>query len=822
MASTNSRSTRPAAKNGAAAAPRSTAKNGRRRGFNYPRAGKGPVRRWVPSWRFVVGSVLTLGALACGVVIAAYVSISVPDPNDMPAPPQRSTVYYSDGTTELATFASQDRILISADEIPEVVKHAAVAAEDRTFYENSGIDVKGLGRAAVGNVKALFTGGKKTGGSSITQQYAERFYTEGTTTDYVGKFKEVLMAVKIDSQQSKDQILSNYLNTIYFGRGAYGIETAAQKYFGISASELSLSQAALIAGVIPSPTNWDPRVNAEKAESRWNYVLDGMVLGGFITQEERDAQVFPETIDYGQTNSLAGQTGYLVEMVKAELEAKAGITTAELNSGGLRIVTTIDKGVQDAAVAAVEAMPEDTPANLSTSVVTIDADSGGYLAVYGGKDYIEKQFNSATQGAAQAGSTFKPFTLMAGLEAGKTLKDTFDGNSPKSFGDYQVNNFGSTDFGRVTLEKATEQSINTAYVELNEEVGPEATVDVATRAGIPADTPDLTAVPSNVLGTATVHPVDMAAAYTTFATNGQTRTPHIVDEVTEGAEVRYTPALSSEQVFTPENTAEVTYALTKVVENGSGKTVKSLGVPVAGKTGTSNDNKSAWFVGYTPKYVTAVAMYQSGPNQEQESITPFGKYVRTGITGATAPADVWTEYMGTVLEGKDVLQFPSRAKATPTPTPTPTVTPEPTEEPTEEATEEPEEATVTVPAGLAGRSEAEVRGALVAAGLNPSVTTRYDSKPKGTVVSVSPGPGSAVAAGSTVTVVVSNGPDPATIPTPEPTPAPTTPAPAPTTPAPTPTTPAPTPTTPTAPKPDQSNGQANGQGSTGQGAGAAR
>ena len=328
---------------------------------------------------------LTLIALVCGVVIAAYASINVPDPKDITLP-QSSTAYYSDGVTELASFASQDRTIVGKDEIPKVVRDAVVAAEDRTFYENSGIDVKGLGRAAIGNAKALFTGGKKTGGSSITQQYAERFYTEGTTTDYVGKFKEVLMAVKIDREQSKDLILTNYLNTIYFGRGAYGIESAANKYFGVSAADLTLSQAALIAGIIPSPNNWDPRTNPAKAQSRWDYVLDGMVAGELIDQAERDAQVFPETIEYSVTNTLQGQTGYLVEMVKTELEAKAGITGAELNSGGLRIVTTIDKGMQDMAVASVDALPDDAPANLSTAIVTIDADNGGYMVVYGGAD----------------------------------------------------------------------------------------------------------------------------------------------------------------------------------------------------------------------------------------------------------------------------------------------------------------------------------------------------------------------------------------------------------------------------------------------------
>jgi membrane peptidoglycan carboxypeptidase len=771
---TSARSAKGSGKATASSAGAKTAGSGGKKKhgfFNYPRAGKGPIRRWMPSWRVVVGTMLTGIAVVCGLIFAAYQSIDIPEPTDF-ALAERSTVLYVTGE-EMTTFADQDRIIIDADEIPDLAKHAVVAAEDRSFYENSGIDPKGLARAVYGNIKAAFSGGRQTGGSTITQQYAERYFTTGTTTDYVGKFEEALLAVKLDRSTSKDQILTDYMNTIYFGRGAYGIESASEKYFAKHASDLTVSEAAMLAGIIPSPSNWDPRNNEDKAKERWAYVLDGMVLKDWLTQTERDALVFPEVQQYEPTNTLGGPQGYLAEMVVKELAAE-GITEEKLNQGGYTITTTIDKGLQDMAVASVDNMPADKPANLSTSVVTIDSATGGYLVLYGGADYVTTQFNSATQGTAQAGSTFKPFTLMAGLEAGKTLKDTFDGNSPRTFGDATVRNFSGTSYGTVTLEKATANSINTAYTALNEEIGPDKTVDVATRAGVPADTTDLIPVLSNVLGTASVHPVDVAAAYTTFATNGIVRTPHIVKSVTTKVEgedsiyYEFEPG-ADQRAFTEENTAELTYALTQVVEKGSGEKASALGVPIAGKTGTSNDNKSAWFVGYTPQFVTAVALYQSGPNGEQESITPFGDYVNSEITGSSVPLDLWVDYMGKLLNGREVVEFPERTASTATATPTPTATEEPsTEAPQEEA---PAPTTVPVPSGLVGGNEAAARAALSAAGLNPSVSQKYDASAQGTVLSVSPSQGTSVEVGSTVAVVVSRGPEPV-VPTPNPTPVP--------------------------------------------------
>ena len=791
---------RTSAKSGAAAGGKGAAGagsggkgggGGRRRFFNYPRYGKGPIRRWIPSWRFVLGAILTGIALVCGIVIAAYVSLAVPTPDSVTLP-EKSTVYYATGEP-MTVFADQDREIIPGDQIPQHVRDAAVAAEDRSFYDNSGIDPKGLTRAFIGNVKAALGDGRVTGGSTITQQYVERYYTGETTTSYAGKFKEMLLAVKIDRQEKKEDILANYLNTIYLGRGAYGIQVAATKYFGIPASELTVSQGALIAGIIPSPSNWDPQSNPEKAQERWKYVLDGMLAEGFLTQAEYDeaSATFPETIPYEQTNRKEGPQGYLIDMVERELAAlPEPITREDLDSGGLTVRTTIDYGIQSMAVDSVNAMPQDSAPNLKKSVVTVDSTTGGYLAVYGGADYLASQFNSATMDVAQAGSTFKPFTLMAALQKGKTLKDTFDGNSPKVFRDYdnyKATNFADTSYGRVSLEKATQDSINTAYLELNDEIGPQLTVDAAVAAGIPADSVDLDPVLSNVLGTASVHPVDIARAYTTFSTNGESRTPHIVATVTKKVDgedaVVYTANTTAERKFTPENTAELTYALTQVVEKGSGKAASELGVPIAGKTGSTNENKSAWFVGYTPQFVTVVSLFQSGPNGEQESITPFGGY--RNVTGATVPADLWTDYMGKVLAGRPVLEFPERPSP-PKPTATPTPTPEPTTEP-------PAPTTGLVPDGLVGSSADAASGAIAAAGLTPSVSEQFDASAPGTVISITPGSGSEVPLGSTVAVVVSKGPEPA------PEPAPTTPAPAPSPEPPS----APEPTTEPEPEPSQ-------------------
>ncbi|MGV8966235.1 MAG: transglycosylase domain-containing protein [Cellulomonas sp.] len=752
--------------------------------IDYPRAGKTGVRHWLPSWRFVLGVVLTGGFLIIGLIVAAYATTTIPEASDV-AQAQTTTVYYAnnaDGSqgAVMGTFAEQKREIIDATTLPPYVGHAVVASEDSSFFENSGVDPVGIVRALVNNVK----GGATQGASTITQQYVERYYNGKTTSDYVGKFKEALLAVKISQSEDKDVVLGNYLNTIYFGRGTYGIQAASKAYFGVEAKDLTVSQGALLAGIIPSPSNWDPKVNPEKAQQRWARVLDRMVLGGWLTQEERAAQVFPETIEPTTSQTFAGPQGYLLAMVRNELVTRASLKDEQIDTVGLKVVTTIEQPLQVAAEAAVTSLRDGTLAGeapnpaMRVGITSIDPADGAIVALYGGPDYIASAQNAATQDKAQAGSTFKPFALVAGLENGVSLSDTFSGHSPMTvdgWGGGQVKNFGSgggQSFGTIDLIEATAQSVNTVYAQLNVKVGPAKTRDVAQRAGI---TTDLNELPSNVLGTDSVHPVDMADAYATFASGGFHSKWFIVREASylKDGSVAYQGAGTREQVFAPEVMADATYAMTQVVERGSGKKwIKPLGRPIAGKTGTSSDNKSAWFMGFTPQIATAVAFYQpTADGKGEDSISAFGGIGQ--ITGGSWPAKLWAAYMKPVFDVPkyaDVVDFPARSNvnkktATSVPVPTPTVTPTPSEPPTVAPTE------AKVPAGLVGMTQADAEAAIINAGLNAGVTEAVDATvKKGRVISASPAAGASVAPGSTVAIVISLGPTVAPPPSPSPTP----------------------------------------------------
>ncbi|MCM3661137.1 penicillin-binding protein [Georgenia satyanarayanai] len=657
---------------------------GRKRRFDYPRSGKGPIRRWLPSWRVVLGAVVTGVAIVVGVFAAAYLTTDIPEPGDF-AQAQGTHVYFADDETEMGSFAEYNREIIDPSTLPAHVGNAVVASEDRRFYENVGIDPIAIGRALVNNLR----GNPTQGGSTLTQQYVERYYI-GTTTSYVGKFREAILALKIDRELSKDEILGDYLNTIYFGRNAYGIETAAQAYFDKPAAELTLSESALLAGVIPAPSAWDPAIDPERAEERWARTLQFMVRDGWITQEEADAQTFPETVEHVRSDTYAGPDGYLLDMARRELVDKAGLTDEEIDTLGLRVTTTIDPQAQEAAVEVVDALPEDRPAGNRVALVSIDPASGQIVALYGGPDFVSQPRNAATQDVAQAGSTFKPFTLVAALEDGIPLSKTYPSYTPMEIEGFErpVNNYDAFNRGYIDLVTATEQSVNTTYAQLNMDVGPERSVEAAVAAGLPKDTAGLEPVPSNVLGPASPHPIDVARAYATFAAQGVRHNPYIVAEVTDAdGNVIYAGHSNGTEVFEPDVMAEATYAMTSVINEGTGVRANDLGRPAAGKTGTSNEGRSAWFAGYTPQLTTVVAMYQVGEDGTEESLTPFGEYA--SITGSTYPTTMWRDFMSTVLEGEPVEEFPERpAPPVPTYVPPPPA-PEPEFEPAPEETEAP-------------------------------------------------------------------------------------------------------------------------------------
>ncbi len=658
--------------------------------------GKPPKPTWriwverIGLWALIAGLVaFTIGAIA---VFIKYQSLEVPEPSDF-ALYESSTFYYADGTTVMGTLGEAEREVVDFETLPDYVGNAVVAAEDRSFWTNPGVDFVGTARALYKTIVK----GDKQGGSTISQQYVERYYSGETVTDIPGKIEEALLALKVNNEQSKEEILGNYLNTIYFGRGAYGIQAASHEYFGKPAAELTLSESAMLAGIIPAPSAWDPRVDPDQAEYRWNYVLDGMVDAGFITQDERDAQVFPEWIEYSQENVFAGTRGYLLQAAIDEVVAQGEYTREDIETKGLSIVTTIDPTHQAAAEAAVAEMPEDHAENLRVAAVTVAADTGAITSMYGGADYLEIQRNAVTQDIAQAGSTFKPFSLIAGLEQGIGLGTEYLANNNMTLEGYEnpVRNFNGRNYGVIDLVQATQNSVNTAFVQLTNDVGPQAVLDAAVAAGIPEDTQDLQATPSIVLGAAAPHPLDMANAYATLASGGVRTEAYMVQSILDaGGESVYEHQVEARRVFDEDVIADVTYAMQQVVRYGSGTYANSLGREIAGKTGTSNSNKSAWFVGFTPQIVGAVALYQVGEDGSVEEITPFGGFSQ--ITGSTVPTRVWTWMMGPILEGYEIAQFPPRANVgtdillEPSEEPSPTPTPEPTEpEPEPSVTVEP-------------------------------------------------------------------------------------------------------------------------------------
>ncbi|WP_156165467.1 transglycosylase domain-containing protein [Demequina rhizosphaerae] len=653
--------------------------------------GKADQPRWKRILKITGITALIAGLVAVAVaaigIMVIYSRLEVPAASDV-ALAQSSTVYWAGGKQEMAKVGEVDREIIDCSVLPDHVPHAIVAAEDRSFYTNPGIDFTATARALYNTIVL----GNTQGGSTITQQYVERYYVGETTTDIPGKIKEALLALKVDSEQTKDEVLCNYMNTIYLGRGAYGIEAAAQEYFGKHAEELTVSEAALIAGVIPAPSAWDPRVSPSDAERRWNYVLDGMVDAEFLSQAERDDQELPETVDYSTSDTFGGTNGYLIRAALDEAIATLDLTQEELEMGGYQVVTTFKKKDQQAVVKAVKAMPDDHADNLKVAATTVNAATGAVTGMYGGPDYLEVQRNAVTQDIAQAGSTFKPFAMIAGLSNGFSLETEYLSNDSMTLPGFEnpVRNYAGVNFGWIDMVEATANSVNTYYVQLNEAVGPDVTMQTAIEAGLPEDTVGLDANAANVLGTASPTAMQMAQAYSTIADGGQKKDTYMVQKIIgPDGEVAFEHENDPERVFSKDVIADTTYAMQQVVERGSAVKASALGRPIAGKTGTSNDNNSAWFAGFTPQIVGIVSMYQVGDDGSVESITPFGGY--SEITGATVPTDIWVAMMGPILDRMDVVDFPDRAnvgKAVNS-SPSPTATEEPSPEPTETSTPEP-------------------------------------------------------------------------------------------------------------------------------------
>ena len=589
----------------------------------------------------------------------AYFTIDIPSTNSF-VNTQSTIVQYADGQ-EIGRLGSENRTVVKLASIPLHGRQAVLAAEDRKFYTQSAVSPVGIARALLNNLKSGNLSGQ--GGSTITQQYAKTAFLTPERT-ITRKVKELIIAIKLQNQMSKDQILESYLNTIYFGRGTYGIQTASEIYFGKSAGKLSISEAAILASILRSPGYYDPSYseeNSDRLKARWQYVIDGMVSEKWLAQEEADKLIYPTIKEPVTAGALAGPKGYLMSWVVLEL-GKLGFEEADLQSGGYVIRTTLEKKNQEAAVRAMDLRgPKNTPESYHQALISIRAGTGEIVAMYGGKDYLVTQLNGATQSITQAGSSFKPFALIAALEQGIPLTSVWDGQSPQVFDDfgkpYPVFNYANEQEGEINLIDATVHSTNTIYVPLGIAAGLDNFVDVARRAGIP-NTIALMPTPSISLGVASPHVIDMASSYATFAANGIYAKPFIIKEVLGSNKgILYEGKIEAQQSFQPDVMADLTYALRQTTIYGTG-TAASSGIrrPVAGKTGTTTDNASAWFNGYTPEFATTVAMFRDDATQSLNGIG--GNYA---FTGGSFPAQVWNKYTKLAQKGMPNTPFPKPA-----------------------------------------------------------------------------------------------------------------------------------------------------------------
>ncbi|GAA0667513.1 transglycosylase domain-containing protein [Kitasatospora atroaurantiaca] len=665
-------------------------------------------RRAVPTWRMLVGGLLGLLLLGFAAFVTLYLIVPVPDANAH-AKAQTNVYYYADGTTELARTGSVNREDVPIDQIPVDTQHAAVSAEDRTFYQNKGVDLKGMARAAWNSA----TGKGLQGGSTITQQYVKNYYLTQDQT-YVRKVKELFIALKVDQQETKDEILAGYLNTSYFGRNAYGIQTAANAYYGVDVSRLTLAQGAYLAALLQAPSAYDVKApsatagtptNRDKAVARWNYVLDGMVSLGFLDAATRASLTFPEPIDPQPTKGLSGQAGYLVDIADDYLASTGVLDAATLKAGGWKITTTFDKSKQDAFVAAVKdeltseldpGSRPDSDTDVRVSGASIEPGTGKILAVYGGPDYAVQPFNDALRQDNQVGSTFKPIDLAAGIEGERTTRDgrpittqtVYDGTSRRAVVGgptaYAPPNEDDINYGPITLRYAMMKSVNSVYAQEGVDAGLAEVRQTAVRLGIPDSVPGMDpANTSMTLGTATPSALNLAAVYAALANHGQAYAPWAVLKLEKpGAEdIPGLPGHPARSALGRGTADAVTDVLQDVVSpNGTGARALGLGRPAAGKTGTTDNNRSAWFAGYTPELATAVGLFRENPRTHaKESLAGTAGFSR--INGGAFPTAIWTAYMRSALSGSAVQRFdlePSRGNTRPTEPPSPAASPTPT------------------------------------------------------------------------------------------------------------------------------------------------
>ncbi|MGW2641300.1 transglycosylase domain-containing protein [Streptomyces sp. NPDC001348] len=695
--------------------------------IDYPRRGRTGPRRWLPSVRQLLALLLLLLGGTAAAVGYAYATVTVPDPN--PTTLLQNNVYYwSDGTV-LATDGRVDRQNVTLSQVPADVRWDFIAAENSSFYTDPGIDPRGIARAVV----RMAEGGSVQSGSTITQQFVKNTYLDQSQT-LSRKFRELLISTKIGARMTKDQILQGYLNTCFFGRQANGVQAAARAYYGLPVQRLDVSRGAFLAAAVNEPSLFqradsDPTARAQ-ARARWSWVLDRMVKTGHLTPGQRAryaAAGFPAPRKWTAGSGLTGQTGYLVQLARSYVQAHdPAVTDGSLSRGGYQIHTTFDRKKTAELARAVARVRQERldPAhrsadrNVQVGAASVEPSTGRILAVYGGPGFDRGHYSdNADTSGVPVGSTFKPVVLAAALRHGAVLRpgqppepitpaSRFDGDDGIRIkdrqGDYVTDDKDPTGllhqhndttrrWGYISLRKAMEESVNTPYVQLGEDVGYQDVADTAKAVGL---RPASLAAPSAgfYIGTSTPSAVRMAGAYATFAASGMQATPYSVTKVTHDGSVLPGFTAPAPVRALPAPVADtVTDVLRGVIARGTGTKARALGRTAAGKTGTTDDYRSAWFVGYTRQLATSVVLFREDPAHPQlQSLVGVGGLRK--VFGGDIPTDIWTRYMRDALTGLPDTGFTAPAPLghgadePGAPTPTPAPHPTPTRAPTERAT----------------------------------------------------------------------------------------------------------------------------------------
>jgi len=628
-----------------------------------------PATRTVARWAvtlLVGGAGLALGAALIGQqAINFFTAGSVgsdQDRLDLGPLATRSVVYAADGS-QLGIFHDEEyRVPVPLSRVPEHVKRAVLDAEDERFYDHGPLDLRAMARAMVNNLEE---GGITEGGSTITQQLVKTVLLT-SKQDVNRKLQEAALAIRLEDQMTKDQIFERYLNTVYFGNHSYGIQAAAERYYRTDVDKLTVGQATLLAGLIRNPVYADPYGNPEAATTRRNRIVDRMVTLGHLSPIQADyvkAEPMPPPLP--AVEGPAPGSDYFTEYVKQQLlnETRLGDTDSQryqaVFRGGLSIHTTLNPDFQRMAEDSVASILPDTDGKFTAALVSVDPTNGAVRALVGGSDFGQTKLNLVTDTKGrQTGSSFKPFTLAAALENGLQTNDTILGSAPCTIADpgsvegvWKPDNVEGGSAGTLSLTEATVSSVNCAYARLVKLVGPDKVVDVAHRMGI---TNHLDPYLSITLGAQDVTPLQMASAYATFAADGEYHSPYVVDRVEDrDGNVIFRNSPKGERAISAQVARQVNEVLTQVVQRGTGTAARVSGWDVGGKTGSTDNNTNAWFVGYTRTLSTAVWMGAPGEYISMRNVNGVTVY------GGTYPAQIWGSFTRKALASTEPVDFTS-------------------------------------------------------------------------------------------------------------------------------------------------------------------